>query len=364
MNEKNLIELFLRLAKIDALSGQEKSVAHFIKAFLAQYNYNVIEDDSNQKSKSNSGNLICKVGNGGDFILLSHMDTARTTKNVNPVILSDRITSGGDTVLGVDNRVGIAVILYTIEKLHKQKINHKDFTIAFTTCEETTLLGSKNLDVNGSIKMGFVLDSAFQPGTFINSASGAMGFDVRIIGKATHSALDPEKGINAIEIAAKAISKIKQGRIDFDTTVNLGTIKGGSATNVIPDQVEINGEVRSFKTKKIKKIVENIKNCFETEAEKLSAKVIFKSDWDFMPYTVPEGDDVFIKTSDILKKVGLDPKPVTSLSGSDANSLNSMGIKAVNLGIGAQNPHSNDEFILLEDLYKTAEIVLELVKSN
>ena len=99
------------------------------------------------------------------------MDTARTTKNVNPVILSDRITSSGDTVLGVDNRVGIAAILYTIEKLNKQKITHKDFTVAFTTCEETTLLGSKNLEVNGSIKMGFVLDSSFRPGTFISSAS-------------------------------------------------------------------------------------------------------------------------------------------------------------------------------------------------
>ena len=364
MKQERLIELFIQIAKIEALSTKEKPVANFIKNFLSEYTLDVTEDNSCNSSNSNTGNIICKKGEGGDFLLLSHMDTARTTKNLNPVILSDRITSGGETVLGVDNRVGIAVILYTIEKLNKQKIAHKDYTVAFTTCEETTLLGSKNLEVNRSIKMGFVLDSAFRPGTFISSASGAIGFEVKIIDKATHSALDPEGGINAIEVAAKAISKIKQGRIDSDTTVNLGTIKGGSATNVIPEQVEVNGEVRSFNTNKIKIIVENIKNCFETEAEKLSAKVIFKSDWEFMPYTVLKDDDVFIKTSDILKKVGLEPKPVTSLSGSDANSLNSMGIKAVNLGIGAQNPHSNDEFILLEDLYKTAEIVMELVKSN
>jgi tripeptide aminopeptidase len=364
MNQERLIELFIKIAKIEALSTKEKPVANFIINFLSEYTLDVTEDNSSNSSNSNTGNIICKKGEGGDFLLLSHMDTARTTKNLNPVILSDRITSGGETVLGVDNRVGIAVILYTIEKLNKQKIVHKDYTAAFTTCEETTLLGSKNLEVNGSIKMGFVLDSAFRPGTFINSASGAMGFEVKIIGKATHSALDPEGGINAIEVAAKAISKIKQGRIDSDTTVNLGTIKGGSATNVIPEQVEVNGEVRSFNTNKIKIIVENIKNCFETEAEKLSGKVIFKSDWEFMPYTVLKDDDVFRETSDILKKVGLDPKPVSSLSGSDANSLNSMGIKAVNLGIGAQNPHSNDEFILLEDLYKTAEIVMELIKSN
>jgi len=364
MNEQALIDLFLKVAKIDALSGNEKPIADFIKSFLENYNYKVIEDNSNKYSNSNSGNLICNIGDGGNFILLSHMDTARSTKQLEPLVLDDRITSNGNTVLGVDNRVGVSVILNLLEKIAKENIPVKDFTVAFTTCEETTLLGSKNLGVNGNIKMGFVLDSAFRPGTFINSASGAMGFEVKIIGKATHSALAPEKGVDAIEVAAKAISKIKQGKIDSDTTVNIGTIRGGSAVNVIPEQVEINGEVRSFKTDKIKIFVENIKNSFETEAEKLSAKVIFKSDWDFMPYTVHEKDEVFLLTSNILKKARLNPKPVTSLSGSDANSLNGMGIKAVNLGIGAQNPHSNDEFVLLEDIYKTAEVVLELVKLN
>ena len=364
MNNERLIELFIKLAKIEALSGKEKPLAGFIKDFLSEYSLNVWEDNSAIRSQSNSGNIICTKGEGGDFLLLSHMDTARTTKNVNPVINSDRIKSRGDSILGVDNRVGIAVLLYTIERLQKQRINHKDFTIAFTTCEETTLFGSKNLQVNGKIRKGFVFDSAFRPGTFINSASGAMGFEVKIIGKATHSALAPEKGINAIEVAAKAIGKIQQGKIDPETTVNLGIIKGGSAVNVIPERVEISGEVRSFNTNKIQNIIENIKRTFETEAKKLDAKIEFNCDWDFMPYEVSEEDDVFKETWEILRKVGLDPKPVSSLSGSDANSLNSKGIKAVNLGIGAQNPHSNDEFILLEDLYKTAEIALELLKSN
>jgi tripeptide aminopeptidase len=364
MEHERLIELFIKIAKIEALSGREKDVADFIKNFFSEYPIEITEDNSSGKSNSNTGNIICKKGNGGDFLLLSHMDTARSTKYLKPVVLADRITSGGDTVLGVDNRVGIAVLLYTLEKLFKQNIRHKDFTIAFTTCEETTLLGSKNLEVNGNIKMGFILDSSFRPGTFISSACGSMGFEVKILGKATHSALAPEIGINAIEIAAKAISKIKQGKIAPDTTVNLGTIKGGSAVNVVPEQVEIVGEVRSFNNNKIKIIVDKIENLFVNEAEKLSAKVLFNSHWDFMPYTVRDTDGVFVTASEVLRKVGLKPNPVTSLSGSDANSLNSMGVKAVNLGIGAQNPHSNDEFILLEDLYKVAEIVLELLKVN
>ncbi len=364
MNNDRLIELFIKTAKIEALSGKEKPLSDFIREFLSEYSLNVVEDNSAARSQSNSGNIICSKGDGGDILLLSHMDTARTTRDVKPVIKSDRITSGGDTVLGVDNRAGIAVLLFTIEKLHKERINHKDFTIAFTTCEETTLMGSKNLQINGKIKKGFVFDSAFRPGTFINSACGSMGFEVKVKGKATHSALAPEKGINAIEIAAKAISQIKQGKIDPETTVNLGTIKGGSAVNVIPDLVDISGEVRSFNTDKVLNIIENIKTIFETEAKKPGATSEFISIWDFMPYQITEEDDLFRETYKILTKVGLNPKPVSSLSGSDANSLNSMGIQAINLGIGAQNPHSNDEFILLEDLNKTAEIALELLKLN
>ena len=161
MKNERLIELFIKIAKIEALSGKEKPLADFIKDFLSEYSLIVKEDDSAVRSQSNTGNIICTKGDGGNFLLLSHMDTARTTENVNPVIKSDRITSNGDTILGVDNRAGIAVLLYTIERLHKHRINHKDFTIAFTTCEETTLLGSKNLQVNGNIKKGFVFDSAF-----------------------------------------------------------------------------------------------------------------------------------------------------------------------------------------------------------
>lgn len=364
METSRLIDLFLQTARINALSGNEKPLADFIKSFLTQYNYSVTEDDSWHYSKSNTGNLICKIGDGGNFLLSSHMDTARPTEGVKPLIDDEKITSSGDTVLGVDNRVGVTVLLYLLEKIAKEKIPVKDFTVVFTTCEETTLFGSKNLGVNGSIKKGFVFDSGYRPGNFIHSACGALGFKIRIIGKASHSGIAPEKGINALLVAAKSISKLPLGRIDEETTMNIGLIKSGSAVNVIPEFAELEGEVRSFDLKKAENYFNSLVNTFKEESESAGAKFELMYDWDFMPFTVPEDSEVYKETISALTKVGLTPTSKISLGGSDANSLNGKGIQSVNLGIGAQNPHSNDEFIFIEDLVKTAEIAFELVKKN
>lgn len=364
MNTNHLIDLFLETAKIDALSGNEKSLADYIKSFLQKYNYTITEDNSRLFSNSNTGNLICKIGKGGDFVLTSHMDTARPTLNIKPKILEDKIVSSGDTVLGVDNRAGVSVLLYLLEKIALDKIPVKDFTVAFTTCEETTLFGSKHLGLNGQIKYGFVFDSGYRPGNFIYSACGALGFKIKVIGKASHSGIAPEKGINSLQIVSKAISQLPLGRIDDESTMNIGILKSGSAVNVIPEMAELDGEVRSFDVTKVEEYFNLALDIFNKEAEQIGGKIEVDSFWDFKPYTVSENSLVFKETFRVLEKVGLKPTPKISLGGSDANSLNEKGIESVNLGIGAQNPHSNDEFIFIEDLVKSAEIALELVKKN
>jgi tripeptide aminopeptidase len=362
MDHQKLIDIFFQAAPIDACSAMEKPVAEFIRNFLSPYDIHISEDDSNKYSLSNTGNIICRKGNGGNFILLSHMDTARSTKDLKPVIAKDKLISDGNTVLGVDNRAGISVLLYLFEYIFNEKIKTKDFTVAFTTCEETTLMGSKNLGINGNIKRGFIFDSAYRPGNFIHSACGSLGFKITINGVASHSALAPEKGINSIAIVSNALSKIKQGRLDTETTLNIGKIHGGSAVNVIPEKTTIEGEIRSFKTERVEELFEELKSIFNNEAKALKGSCEIESQWDFKPYNVLPEYNVFKYAVDAIQKAGLEPKPQISLAGSDANSLNENGIEAVNMGIGAQNPHSNDEFILIEDLLKSAEIALELVK--
>jgi tripeptide aminopeptidase len=362
MSTHYLINLFIEIAKINALSGDEKPVADFIKSFLSKYDYIVTEDDSKKYTNSNTGNIICKIGSGGNIVLTAHMDTARPTLLVNPKILDDKIISSGDTVLGVDNRAGVSVLLFTLEKIAKEKIPIKDFTVAFTTCEETTLFGSKHIGLNGNIKYGFVFDSGYRPGNFIHSACGALGYNMKVIGKASHSGIAPEKGVNSLQIASKAMSKLPIGRIDNETTMNIGVFKSGSAVNVIPEIAELDGEVRSFNTNKVEKYFNIVLETFQKEADFAGGKIECNSFWDFKPFTVSESSFVFSETVRVLWNVGLNPTPKISLGGSDANSLNENGIQSINLGIGAQNPHSNDEFIFIEDLVKSAEIALELVK--
>ncbi len=364
MNPSRLVEIFLRVIRINALSGNEKPLADFINSFLSALGYKTEFDDSAKFTNSNTDNLICKIGSGGDFVMTAHMDTARPTENVKPIIHDDRITSSGDTVLGVDNRLGVAVLLYTLEKIAKEKLPTKDFTVAFTTCEETTLFGSKYLGLNGNIKKGFVFDSGYRPGNFIYSACGAIGFNLKVIGRASHSGINPEKGINSLIVASKAISKLPLGRIDEETTMNIGTLKSGSAVNVIPELTELVGEVRSFNSEKAEQYFKLLIDTFEKEAEKLNAKVEYDHYWDFKPYTIEENSEVYKDIVRAITKVGLVPTPKVSLGGSDANSLNANGVQSVNIGIGAQNPHSNDEFVFIEDLIKSAEIALELIKKD
>ncbi|MBK7104295.1 MAG: M20/M25/M40 family metallo-hydrolase [Ignavibacteriae bacterium] len=362
MNSFRLIELFLELASIDGVSGNEKGVANYIKNFLINLGYSVEEDSASEFTKSNTNNLICKIGDGGNFIMLSHMDTARPTKNLRPIILEDKIVSSGDTVLGVDNRAGIAVLLFTLEKISKEKISTKNFTVGFTTCEETTLFGSKYLGIDEKINHAFIFDSGYRPGNFIYSSCGELGFRIKIFGKASHSGIAPEMGINSLLIAANAISKLPLGRIDEDSTMNIGLLKSGSAVNVIPELTELEGEIRSFDIEKVQKQFDKVLEIFRNEAEKFNAKIEYESFWDFKPFTIFENSHVYQETKRAIEKVNLSAVPKISLGGSDANSLNERGIESINLGIGAQNPHSNDEFIFIEDFVKTAEIALELIK--
>jgi tripeptide aminopeptidase len=290
------------------------------------------------------------------------MDTARPTLKTKPVIKEDKIVSTGDTVLGVDNRAGVAVLLYILEKIAKENIPVKDFTVAFTTCEESTLFGSKNLGINGEINKCFVFDSGYRPGNFIYSSCGAIGFSMKIIGKASHSGISPEKGINSLQAAAEAISKLPLGRIDEETTMNIGKLTSGSAVNVIPELTELEGEVRSFDLKKAENYFDLLLDTFKKEAEPIDAKIECKHFWDFKPYKIKENSEVYKETVRAINKVGLSPVPKISLGGSDANSLNERGIESVNLGIGAQNPHSNEEFIYIDDLVASSEIALEIVK--
>ena len=359
---QHLIDLFLQLAAINAPSGAEKPVAEFIRTFLAKQGLSSHEDDAHLVGGGNTGNLICQVGGGGEVVLLAHMDTARPTERLQPQVHADRITSDGTTILGADDRAGVAVLLHTLEQASISPEAFTDFTAAFTVCEEIDLSGSKHLTLDDNIRMGYAFDSSLRPGHFIHATYGAVRFTATVRGKAAHAGLEPEKGVNAIQAAGRAIGALPLGRLEDDLTVNIGTISGGSAVNVVPAEAIVKGEVRGRENERVEDTVKRISERFAASAEQLGATVDFISTWDFDPYYVEPGHEAYRRLVAAMEAVGLEPVPHLSPGGSDANSLNSKGIPALNVGIGAQKPHSDDEFIMIEDLVMSAEIVRELVE--
>ena len=362
MTDEHLINLFLELARLDGPSGKEAPVADYAINFLMKLGLPAGTDGAAGVSGSDTGNVVCPVDGGGEFVLLAHMDTARTTAATRQVVTSDRVSSDGKAQLGADNRAGMAAILYAVERAVKAGLPLKPFTIAFTTQEETSMAGGLNLTLPAGVRHGFVFDSSLDPGAYAIASPGAAVFAARVAGKPAHAGIAPEKGICAIRIAAHAIDTLKFGRHDEDTTSNIGTITGGEATNVVPPSAVVKGEVRSLDLAKVPPILDQIKAGFEKAAAAAGGRSEFDWAWDFKPYRHAPDSEVCRLAAEAVKTAGLTPAPVPSHGGSDANSLNALGVATVNFGIGARNPHSDDEYILLEHLYKASEVVWNLIK--
>jgi len=359
MAHRRIVELFLDLARIDGRSGKEAEVAQYAYSFLKNLGFQPQRDGANKVSGSNTSNIVCPVGGGGDLALLAHMDTAGFTSSTKQVVTADRITSDGKGLLGADARAGMAAILYALERAVNTGLPLKPFTIAFTTQEETTMAGVRNLVLPPGVRFGFVLGSSLDPGAYVLASPGAAGFAVHVTGKPSRSG---ESGTSAIRIAAKAIAALDTDRHDEETTSNIGVISGGEAAGVVPAYTLVRGEVRSLDKAKALPVLDGIKAEFEKAAEAAGGKAMFNWDWEFQPYRHAEDSQVCAVAAAALRGAGLEPSPAASHDGSEANSLNARGVAAVNLGIGARNPRANDEYILLEHLTKTSEIVWNLIK--
>lgn len=359
--DPNLIGLFTEVARINGTSENERAVADHLRRFLENLGLKVHEDEAHRESGGNCGNLIARAGHGGDMALMAHMDTARPSGASTAILHNDRLTSDGTTVLGVDNRAGIAMLLFAAEKFLAQGAANPNFTLAFTVSEETSLAGSRFITFDPRIRMAVLFDSSHRPGNFICRSYGCQTIRATFRGRAAHSGIAPEKGINSIAAAARAISRLPLGRIDDEATSNVGIIRGGSATNVVPEETYLEAEVRSCRPERVDQIVAGFREVFAEEAARAGAALTIASRWDFEPYEVDEGSELYRRVAAALWAAGLDPCPRISAGGSDANSLNARGMPAINLGIGAQNPHGDDEFILLEDLEKGAQIALALL---
>ncbi len=368
VNEKRLVESFMELVKIDSISREERNLADFLIEKLEDLGLEVIVDQAGEKVKSNSGNMIARLkGNIKEvtpIMFSAHMDTVVPGKNINPLCDGEKIVSDGKTILGADDKAAIAALLEALHIIKEKNISHGDIEIVFTICEEIGLQGAKNLDIsNLNAQMAFVLDAGGQVGKIITTAPSQNSLKIIIYGKSAHAGSNPEEGINAIQVAGFALSRMKLGRIDEETTTNIGIISGGKATNIIPDEVTLEGEVRSRNEEKLEKYTKKLKQIVEDTAQEFKAKAEVKINREYSCYNLSSDDQVLKISMKAAKDMGLQPELCPSGGGSDANVFNKKGFPSVVLAIGMEKVHTVDEYILVKNLKNTAEYVLSIINT-
>ena len=304
----------MEYVQIDSETKNEKEFADFIENKLKVLGLEVYRDNAGEKLGSNSGNIIAKLKEtrSGEPVLFScHMDTVSPGKGIKPIIKDNIIYSDGTTILGGDDKAGIAAIV-----------------------EALTVIKGPAQDK----------------------------IDVKVIGKPAHAGVCPEEGVSAIQIASEAISNMKLLRIDEETTANIGTINGGKVTNIVCPEIIINAEARSLSSEKLDVQTAHMVQCFENAAKSFGGKVEIKTTRAYGPFVVAEEDEIVDHAKMACKNIGVKSFTAATGGGSDTNILNGNGIKAINLGIGERKAHTLEEHMKIEDLVNASKLVLEIIK--
>ncbi len=370
INTQRLATRFKTLCEIDSLSRHEKDVALEIEKMLTTMGAQVCYDSAREKVGGNCSNLIAKFKGTVDkspLFLSGHMDTVGPGEGIKVQFKDGVFRSDGTTILGSDDKSAIAIILEVMEVILENKIDYPPVEIIFTVCEEIGLLGAKHLDYSlMDSKFGYILDSTDTEG-IVTRAPAANKITVKIYGKAAHAGAAPEKGINAIQIASRAISKLTLGRLDEETTCNIGTIKGGVATNIVPEFVEIHGEARSHGIDKLKSVTGNMIKVFQEASDEfktngMNPRVEIHVDDDFPMTRIPEDHMVIRLAKKAAANLGIALTARTIGGGADANVFFGKGIMAGVLGTGMTDVHTLSESIDIRDMENSVRLVMEILK--
>lgn len=367
INEERLLQEFLELVQIDSETKNEGQIAKILKDKFSLLGLDVYEDNAKELTGFGAGNLICTLPGtkeGVDTIYFtSHMDTVVPGNGVKPSIKDGYVVTDGTTILGADDKTGLSVMLEVIRVLKENNIEHGTIQFIITVGEESGLVGAKVLD-RSLIKAtyGFALDSDEAVGNIIVAAPTQAKVQAVIKGKTAHAGVAPEKGVSAITIAAKAIAKMPLGRIDEETTANIGRFEGGTQTNIVCDHVEILAEARSLIPEKMEAQVAKMKDAFESTAAEMGGTAEVEVTVMYPGFKYDHGDHVVEVAKKAAVKIGREPKLQHSGGGSDANVIAGHGIPTVNLAVGYEDIHTTSEKMPIAELNKLGEMVLAIIE--
>lgn len=380
IDQKRLLDEFFRLVSMDAESYEEREVADYLKKRLLELGLLVEEDTAGERlaplraecgrdAAKGAGNIygFLKGNRTGDPVMFSsHMDTVSPGNGKKAVLHEDgTITSEGTTVLGSDDAAGIASILEALEQIRQRDLAHPDIEVLFPVAEEPYGQGSRIFDYSKiKAKKAYVLDLSGPVGTAAIAAPSILSFRIEVEGKSAHAGFCPEDGIHAIEIAARAIAEVTNGRVGTDTTVNIGTIQGGLQRNIVPDSCIVTGEIRSMVHEKALEQMEKIGHIFETQAERSKGRVRIDVTEQIRAYRIEEEEAVVQRFLKDCGELGIETKLVSTFGGSDNNHFAMHGIRGIVTACAMNGVHTTEEYTTVEQLTKSAEVTLKLMTVN
>lgn len=370
VRQERLVDLLMQLCRADSAPLRERPVFEIVWEHLVALGFHVREDDAGRRLGGEVGNIIAtKPGRGAGehwepVMFSAHLDRVEGGVGVRPVLVNGRIQSDGSTILGADDAAGLAAIIEACRVLQETEASHAPLELVLTVGEEIGLVGASQVDMEAlRSKVGFVLDAEGPVGTIIARAPTHYIIEAQFFGRAAHAGIEPERGLNAIKIAAQAVSRMDLGRIDLETTANVGYIAGGGPTNVVPERAEIRAEARSLDPEKAKKQVQNMRRAIEEAAAASGGRATWDVRLAYEGFRLDEESEPIRRAKAAARKIGRTPVVKATGGGSDANIFNAKGLPTAVLGVGFEAIHSFRESMPVEELVKLTEMVLALATS-
>ena len=364
---EQVLILFLELAAIPSPPGEERAVADLVARYLRDLALDVDEDDAGAQVGSTAGNLLCRIparGNGGGepLFLCAHLDTVPPTGRIEPVVEDGVVRNAAGTILGADDKAAVAVMLEATRVLVSEGRPHAGLELLFTPKEEVGLLGAFAFDhTRLEARVGYVYDQAAPIGEVIVGAPAAQAMRVRFHGRPAHSGMYPEEGRSAIAAAARAIADLRLGRVDEETTANVGVIEGGTAGNIVPEWCSFVAEARSHDDGKLADLVQEMLDAFAFAAGVAECEVETDVRRSYRGYRFKRDDLVVRLAREALERTGREPRLALSGGAADANVFNERGLACLNLANGMADIHTPDESIAVADLEAMVDVTLALV---
>jgi tripeptide aminopeptidase len=361
-----LLDLFLELCAIPSPPGEERAVADRVGAYLTQLGPEWDEDEAGAAIGSSTGNIYCRLPGGEDegtpIFLCAHTDTVPLDGRLEPEVEDGVVRNAGGTILGADNKSAIAVMLEATRRILREERPHAGIELVITPKEEVGLRGAGAFDHTRLIaRTGFVYDQAAPIGEIVLGSPHARTLDLRFHGRAAHAGMAPEEGRSAIAAASKAIADFRLGRIDDETSANVGLINGGTGRNVVPEWCTFEAEVRSHDERKANDLVREMLESAAFAASLTDCEVDSDVKVSFPGYRFRESDPVVALAGEALRNAGFTPRYTLSGGGADANVFNARGLSCLNLANGMAEIHTPDEHIAVADLEAMVEVTLALV---